>query len=410
MRSNGKRIWYVSKYANLAKYGADTRQAYFCKEFAREGHDVTLLLSNSSHLYSTLPKFRGLFKEESLNGFKVVWLNTLKYKNPNSLFRMLSWFHFEALTLVYGMKKRREKPDVVIASSLSILSALSGAVFKRVFGSILVFEVRDIWPQSLIELKGLKQSHPLVRFLSWVERLGYKRSDVIVGTMGRLHLHVEKKIHEPKRVVCIPHGVSLDFYEQEQIQIEQEYINQYFSPDKPNLVYAGSFNQAYKLSRFVTLAKNAKGKIDVNFVLIGDGPEAEKLKKLTQGIDNITVAPKVNRAALNSVLQHAQILLHSFDEKNVFMYGVSPNKFVDYMYAGKPTICIGNVYCPMLEESGAGIVIPPDNESAFYQRVSDYLELSKTEKEELGFRSRRYIVSELSYKKLAEKYCELFDN
>ena len=157
MRNRRERIWYISKYANIAKYGADTRQAYFCKEFAKKGYDVTLLLSNSSHLYSTLPQFRGLFKKESYDGVDVVWLNTIKYKHPNSVFRILSWIHFELLALTYGFNNRKAKPDVVIASSLSILSTISGSAFKRCFGSKFIFEVRDIWPQSLIELKGLKE-------------------------------------------------------------------------------------------------------------------------------------------------------------------------------------------------------------------------------------------------------------
>ncbi|ASO27834.1 glycosyltransferase WbuB [Vibrio anguillarum] len=410
MKDNHKKIWYISKYANISKYGADTRQSYFCKEFSKKGNDVTLILSNSSHLYSALPKFRGFFKEENYSGFNVVWVNTLKYKNSNSPYRILSWFHFEIMTFIYGIKKCREKPDVVIASSLSILSVISGVLLKRFYGCKFIFEVRDIWPQSLVELKGLNLTHPLVCFLSWIEKLGYKSSDIIVGTMGRLNLHVRKQIQEDKQVICIPHGVSLDFYEKEQTEINPGYIKSYFSADKPNLVYAGSFNQAYKLSRILSLAGNAKKNLDVHFVLIGDGPELEKLQNMSRGMDNVTIAPKVSREALHSILKHADLLLHSFDEKPVFMYGVSPNKFVDYMYAGKPTICIGNVFCPMLEESGAGVVIAPYDESIFYEKVREYLSLTDREKELFGLRSRQYIVEELNYSKLAEKYCALFDN
>lgn len=409
MKNRGGYIWYISKYANIAKYGADTRQVYFCKEFAKKGCNVTLLISNSSHLYSTLPEFRGLFKKEAYDGVNVVWLNTIKYRHPNSVFRILSWIHFELLVLIYGFKNRKAKPDVVIASSLSIFSVLSGTIFKRYFGSKFIFEVRDIWPQSLIELKGLTRNHPLVIVLSWVEKLGYKKCDAIVGTMRRLGFHVEKQIGEFKSVTYIPHGVSVEFYEKEQIKIVDGYVARYFSDTKPNLVYAGSLNQAYKLSRFIALAKSAKG-AGVNFILIGDGPELEKLKEKSKELTNFIIAPKVDRAALNSVLQNADVLLHSFDDKPVFLYGVSPNKFVDYMYAGKPTICIGNVYCPMLEDSGAGVVIAPDDVNAFYKNVNNYLNLSKEQKKEFGVRSRQYIFNELSYEKLAEKYSELFIN
>ncbi|PMN67373.1 glycosyltransferase family 4 protein [Enterovibrio norvegicus] len=410
MESKCKNIWYISKYANISKYGADTRQSYFCKEFASQGSNVTLILSNSSHLYNGLPEFKGIFKEERYSGFNVVWVNTLKYKNPSSPKRFLSWLHFEIMTIIFGLKSREKKPDVVIASSLSILSAVSGAFFKRFYACKFIFEVRDIWPQSLIELKGLRPINPIVIALSWVEKLGYKRSDVIVGTMSRLTQHVEKKIKENKKVICIPHGVSLDFYCNEQTEISSDYIDHYFSDSRPNLVYAGSFNQAYKLERFVSLAKSATNKLDLNFVLIGDGPELEYLREISRGVDNLTIAPKVPRASLSSVLKKADILLHSFEDKPVFMYGVSPNKFVDYMYAGKPTICIGRVICPMLLDSGAGVIVEPDDESAFFGKVKEYLSLSNEDKEILSLRSNKYIFEELSYVNLAEKYCELFND
>lgn len=410
MKNSSRKIWYISKYANISKYGADTRQSYFCKEFFKKGNNATLIVSNSSHLYDTLPRFKGFFKEENYAGFKVVWVNTLKYKNPTSLRRLLSWLHFEIMTIIYGIKNYNNRPDVVISSSLSILSVISGVIIKKLYNCRFVFEVRDIWPQSLIELKGLKPNHPIVRLLSWVEKLGYKRSDVIIGTMGRLKSHVQKQIQEDKKVICIPHGVSLDFYSNEQTEISEDYIKRYFSVDKPNLVYAGSFNKAYKLSRFISLAKNAKGKLDANFVLIGDGPDSDGLKEASRGLDNLVVAPKVNRSSLNSVLEHADVLLHSFDDKPVFMYGVSPNKFVDYMYAGIPTVCLGQVFCPMLVDSGAGVIIDPHDENAFYERVNQYLSLSNEEKEKLRSRSRKYIVNELSYSKLAEKYCAVFND
>ncbi len=313
------------------------------------------------------------------------------------------------MILIYALKNRKQKPDVVVASSLSLLSAITGVFLKKLYKSFFIFEVRDIWPQSLVELKGLSNTHPFIRFLSWVEKIGYEYADVIVGTMGRLNVHVKKRIGGDEKVACIPHGVSLEFYENEQVTIDPQYITSHFSPLKPNIVYAGSFNQAYKLTRFLNLAKNAKGKLDAQFILIGDGPELAKLQNLSRDIENVSIAPKVSRASLNSVLQHADILFHSFDDKPVFMYGVSPNKFIDYMYAGKPTVCLGKVFCPMLEESGAGIVINPDDEEQFYQNVNEYLSLSSQEKSDLAIHSKQYIVNQLSYGKLAEKYCALFD-
>ncbi|EPC4929511.1 glycosyltransferase family 4 protein [Vibrio cholerae] len=409
MISTNKTIWYISKYANISKYGADTRQAYFSKEFSKKGYNATLFISNSSHLYSTLPRFSGLFKEECVDGVNIVWINTLKYKDPSSASRMLSWIHFEILVIFYAIKNKKQKPDVVIASSLSLLSVISGLFCKKVFGSKFIFEVRDIWPQSLAELKGLSNSNPIIKVLSWIEYFGYKYSDIIVGTMAKLEDHIRKIVDIEKKVVHIPHGISLEFYKDEQVDIASEFVSKYFSIDKPNFVYAGSFNKAYKLSRLIELAKESRSNgVDAHYVFIGDGPDADFLKRVSANLCNVSIVPRVNRKELSSILSFADVLLHSFDDKPIFMYGVSPNKFIDYMYAGKPIICIGNVYCPLLEESGSGVVIEPENAQLFYSNASRFISLSADQKRELLIRSRDYIFDELNYGKLSEKYCELF--
>ena len=67
MKSN---VWYISKYANISLYGADTRQANFCREFAKAGHNVRLITSNSSHIYNSLPDFNSLYESRDHEGFK----------------------------------------------------------------------------------------------------------------------------------------------------------------------------------------------------------------------------------------------------------------------------------------------------------------------------------------------------
>ena len=222
-----KKVWYISKYANISAYGADTRQANFCKEFAKAGHKVRLITSNSSHLYSNLPEFKSSYKDIENDGYKVTWVNTLKYSKATSLKRIISWFWFEFFVLMMAFHKQYKKPDVVIASSLSILSVLSGCFYKRFYKAKFIFEVRDIWPQTLIDLKGFSHKHPLIWLLSKVERLGYKYSDSIVGTMPGLKDHVENEVGLGSKVISIPQGINLDFYKENQKELSLDFIETY---------------------------------------------------------------------------------------------------------------------------------------------------------------------------------------
>ena len=107
--------------------------ANLCKKFSEKGYDVRLIMSNSSHLYSSLPKFKGRYLDFENEGYGVTCLNTLQYKNAASIRRFISWFWFECLVILLPFSKKYKKPDIVIASSLSIMSVLSGSFFKFFF-------------------------------------------------------------------------------------------------------------------------------------------------------------------------------------------------------------------------------------------------------------------------------------
>lgn len=409
MSRNKGSVWYISKYANIARYGADTRQANFCREFVKLGFSTVLITSNSSHLYSDLPKFNSSFQEEKYQGYKVLWLNTLKYSPGSVIVRFLSWIHFEIKLIQYFLNRKIDKPDVVICSSLSLFSVVSGLILKRVYGTKFIFEVRDIWPSSLIELKGVSRYNPVVLLLSLIERLGYKCSDNIVGTMQGLDKHVGEVCPKDtaKKVTYIPHGVNLDFYSNGQKKIDSEYLNTYLPQNRKIVMYAGSLNEAYNLSNIIEVAQRFSCQ-DVAFVFIGDGPESERLKLLAKGIPDIYFAPKVDKCYLLSILECADVLIHSFMKKEVFKNGVSPNKFIDYLYAGKPILCIGDVLCPMLTDSGGGQIINPDNTALIDQEINRLISMSDSDKAALAVCTKNYLKEQLSYTYLAGKYVELF--
>ena len=131
-----KCVWYISKYANITKYGAETRQASFCKEFSKKDYDVKLITSNSSHLYSTLPKIKGRYFIDKSEEFDVIWVNTPQYTKTTSIKRIIGWVWFEFFVILLPFLKKHQKPDVVIASSLSLMSVCSGCFFKFFYKSI----------------------------------------------------------------------------------------------------------------------------------------------------------------------------------------------------------------------------------------------------------------------------------
>jgi len=108
------------------------------------------------------------------------------------------------------------------------------------------------------------------------------------------------------------------------------------------------------------------------------------------------------------VLSQADVLLHSFKMKPVFEYGISPNKFIDYMYAEKPVICMFSGFQSILNESGCGIFIDSEDSDALVEKISYFKDMSASEREAIGKKGRLYLQNHQKFCQLADKYIAIF--
>ncbi len=406
------KIAYISKYANILKYGEDTRQFYFCKQFAKKGHNVTLIMSNSSHLSPELPHFTGDFKVEYVDGVKVVIINLPQYKKATSIKRFLTWLLFEWRIIMSSKEIFDEKQDVVIASSLSIMSIISGYFLKVKQKSKLIFEVRDIWPLTLVCLKKMSHYNPVILFLGLVEKFAYCKSDVVVGTMPGLSEHIKNRVKKNVNTVYIPQGVDLEFYTAKQEQLEDGFVDKYFKKDKFTVTYAGTLGVSYALDKVVLAAKilQEKGINDVQILLLGSGLVKEEIEEMIEKykLDNVILVPRIPKTKVFDFLSKSSILLHSFKMEEVFNYGISPNKFIDYMYSARPIVVMFSGMPSIINQADCGEFIPSENSEILAETILKYKNKSKSELDEIGMRGKNYLLNNLTYEHLADKYEQSF--
>jgi glycosyltransferase involved in cell wall biosynthesis len=394
------KIFIISKYATPPIYGVGSRLHFLSERFAKYGNDVTLFSSNSNHM-SKYPHSSKVINEEILNGYKHIWINTIKYKKNASLLRLLSWFDFDRKLLKF-LKTIKEKPTLVIISSLSLTSIRLGLYMKRKFGTKLVFEVRDIYPLFLTESANFPKFHPLVLYFSYLEKIAYKNSDLIVGTMPNLQEHVRKIIRNFKGLVIhspIGIGTHWDNYS---VYVTPNVLSQ----GKFIVAYSGSISQSNSLETYIETIKYfyKNNNHSIHFLFIGRGDLREKYKKDLRNFSNVSFFDYVPQTKIPALLKKCDLLYFSGDESILWNYGQSLNKLVDYMMAGKVILASYQGYQSMINEAECGEFITINSVEALATKILYYYNLPKKIREEIGMKGYNWIINNFNYDIIAQNY------
>lgn len=397
-----KCIWYISKYASPPRYAkAPSRLFYLAREVKNLGNQVRLITSDANH-FTNIPETGKLYNDELQDGVKITWIYTKKYQKTASLARILSWLDFEWKLFRMPIRKER-KPDVVIVSSLSIFTIIYGYYLKQRFNSFLVFEIRDIWPLTLIEEGGFSKWHPLSVIIGAVEKFGYKNADLIVGTMPKLELHVKNRISKYRPVFCSPLGFDPNNYAIEDLTINNPF-NDLVSENKVIIGYAGSMGISNGLNIFIETIKSMKSLSNIHFLLVGSGDLQEKFQAELSHIENVNFLPRIEQNQVKYFLNICDVLYLSTQNSKVWEYGQSMNKIVEYMLAAKPIIANYTGYPSMINEANCGFFLntssPEDLKAAFLK----YASLSRQELKSIGENGRKWIFENRTYSKLAREY------
>jgi glycosyltransferase involved in cell wall biosynthesis len=395
-------IWYISKYASPSKYFFGTRHFYFAEEWVKSGNNVTVITSNSSHLSDNLPVFKGLKYVEIINGVTTVWLNIFKSKSSTSFSRILSWLHFDLVLLLFS-KRKLERPDVIIVSSLALTTVFPAFILSTIYSSKFIFEVRDIWPLSIIKLGGYNESNPLVKVLSWIEKFGYKKANLIVGTMPNLEEHVKNTTLKYKKCVCVPQGLSMSFYNNDQVELTKEYVEAHIPKNKFIVCYAGTINVNNPLQTFIDAARILKKNSKIHFIILGNGTQKQQLMLESSELSNVTYPPPINKKQVNSFMKYVHLCYDSF-ESDLAKYGLSRNKWIDYMYAFKPIICSCDGFQSMINEAKCGKFVKYNDQNELANIILKYSNLPISELQKIGINGHQFLKENRTFDILAAQY------
>jgi glycosyltransferase involved in cell wall biosynthesis len=371
------------------------------REFARMGYRSVIVTSDSNQL-ADVPMLEAPYLIQDVDGLQLCWVRTMKYGVAKSVRRILSWIDFE-WQLLRLPKGGLPTPDVVIVSSLSLLTVLNGFLMRWRYRCRLVLEIRDIWPLTITEEGGFSRWNPLVLGLGLIEKLGYRYADVIVGTMPNLGEHVAAVLGQAKAVHCIPMGVD-EVTMAASDEVPADYAEKYIPKGKFIVAHAGTIGITNALNTILDCADLMKDDAQVHFLVVGDGDLRSHYQQKYAHLPNVTFAPRVPKSTVQSVLSRCDLLYFAVHVSKVWKYGQSLNKVIDYMLAGKPVVASYTGFPSMINEAQCGTYVPAGDVTALRGEIRRYAAMDSTQREAIGRRGREWILANRSYCTLAKNY------
>lgn len=400
-------ILVINHYAGAPSLGMEYRQYYLAKEWQRSGHNVLIVTASKTHLRSK--QFEVSSKIEN----KVVEdVNYLVFKTPsyqrNNYKRILNIISFVA-TFKRNWKKiaKEFKPDAVITSSTFCFDIYTSKRLADLTGAKLIFEVHDLWPLSIMELGGYSKWHPFVYLMQKAENFAYKYADKVVSILPNTLEYMVKHGLTKDKFVHVPNGIYIDEWTVgNDIPLEISKLIDGLKQQKNIIIgYAGNHGIANALNSLVDAMKFFQNE-SVALLLIGQGQEKQNLIKKVkeQNITNIHFVPAVPKTVIPSLLDKLDILYIGLQNQPVFRFGVSPNKLIDYMMAGKPIIQAIEAGNDIVLEAGCGITIEPENTQEIIGGIKYLVSQSDEKLMEMGLRGKSYCMSKYDYKVLAKNF------
>ena len=370
---------------------------------AAQDYEIEIITSDSNHNSSRRQNTKPI-ETLSINQIRYHVIRTTKFRSSSSVARVISWLDFD-------IKLFRNffyvKPLAVIISSLSLTSVVFGIYLKWRHGSHLVFEVRDIWPLTMIHEGGFSRWHPLVIYLRWIELWGYRRADLIVGTMPNLKQHVtESGIRKPDDAFhTCGIGVAPDR--------AADVAAVTFSPEVEALLrgrtiigYCGSIGLTNNLHDFVRYMDDCT-RDDVAFVIAGDGADRQTFQSRLKDHQNVVFLGRIAPDQVQGFLRRCDVLFLSTLPSKVWDYGQSMNKIVDYMLAGKYIVAQYTGYPSFINEAGCGIFTDGDG---VFDSLNAALDMSADERDAAGMAGREWLLEHQSYETLARDYLQKIED
>lgn len=405
------RILYINHYAGSPYHGMEYRPYFLSREWIRAGHEVRVVASDKSHIRIRQPCLgRENCRVEMIDGIQYTWLRTYPYMG-NGIRRAINMCSFVHCLYRHAKILSEEfRPEVVIASSTYPMDIWPARRIAKACNAKLVFEVHDLWPLTPIELGGMSPRHPFIMLLQAAESYAYRHTDSVVSILPKVHEHVARKGLARDKLHIVPNGVDPDGWPPTMPDLAPEVKSRLADIVRAGysiVGYAGNHGISNALDTLLQTARVMRDE-PVSFVLVGDGPEKDELKRFveTEQISNVHFIDPIPKDQIPALLQVFDIAYIGWRRHPLYRFGIAPNKLIDYMMAARPILHAVEAGNDLVAEADCGLTVAPENPEAAASGIRTLLKLSDTERRVMGNRGKNYVLTNLAYPILSERFLD----
>ncbi len=400
------RILYLSQYFP-PEMGAPSARVYeLSRRWVKNGDRVTVLTSFPNHPTGVIPPgYQGYkFLEEEKDGIRVV--RTYIFAAPNKGFfkRVLSYVSFMCSSIIQGTRKVGPQ-DVLIATSPQFFVGIAGFIISQLKGIPFIFEVRDLWPESIVQLGQLK-NRLIIRFLEWIEMTLYRKALHIVGVADSTVKILTERGVPKEKISVIKNGVDLELFHGR--NDAQALKKQYGFEGKFVVSYIGTHGLSHALDKVLDTAQLLQEQEDILFLLVGEGAEKENLMRKARNLNlsNVKFLDQIDKQQLPDFYGLSDVILVTLRDLPLFR-SVIPSKIFEIMAMARPIIIsVDGESRKLVEQAQAGLFSEPENASMLKENILT-LKNDPRLRQQLGLNGRRFVEKHFDRNKLADQYQQL---
>lgn len=410
-----RRVWIANHYASPPDEPAGTRHFELARVLVHRGVAVTIFAAGFGHKSGREQRLAPgrLYRTQVVDGVRFVWLWTLPYRG-NTWRRQANMLSYLATFLV--VQTRFAAPDVIVGSTVHPFAALGAWLVARARRARFLFEILDLWPQTLVDLGALRDGSPGERLLRALEAFLVRRASAVITVLPGMRDYLRERGLPCDHVVYVPNGANLETFgaaaviphadEPEAVARCADEVRRLRADGRFVIGYVGAFGRVNRVDVIIEAAAIAEARASgrVGVVLIGDGPERRDLERRAAGNPAVALGPAIPKAFVPSVLRSLDAAVVHTTLTPVYRYGISFNKVFEYMAAERPVVfACRSAYDPVAV-CGAGLTVPPDDPGSLAAAFIELAGASSAARVAMGSAGRAYVAREHDIETLGDRY------